>query len=76
VDTGLNRHSLSKICQAIQATGFKNAELALVDLARFASVSEFADTFIRDGSQIDIFVYNAAVASLTYSVTGDGWEEQ
>ncbi|KAH9965249.1 hypothetical protein BC827DRAFT_1265275 [Russula dissimulans] len=62
--------------QAIQATGFKNAELALVDLARFASVSEFADTFIRDGSQIDIFVYNAAVASLTYSVTGDGWEEQ
>jgi len=63
------------MCQAIQATGYKNAELALVDLSRFASVSAFADTFIRDGSQIDIFVYNAAVALFNYLATGDGWEE-
>jgi len=62
--------------QALQATGFKNAELALVDLSRFTFVSAFADTFIRDNSQIDILVYNAAVASFKYSVTGDGWEEQ
>jgi retinol dehydrogenase-12 len=62
-------------CKAIQATGFKGAELALVDLCQFASVSAFADTFTRDGSQIDILVYNAAVAVAKYSATGDGWEE-
>jgi retinol dehydrogenase 12 len=61
--------------QAIQATGFKNTELALVDLARFASVSAFADTFIRDGSQIDILVYNAGVALQQYTATEDGCEE-
>ncbi|KAI9451774.1 hypothetical protein F5148DRAFT_1238224 [Russula earlei] len=61
--------------QAIQATGFKHAELALVDLSRFSSVSAFADAFIRDGSQIDIFVYNAAVSLFKYSDTVDGWEE-
>jgi NAD(P)-dependent dehydrogenase (short-subunit alcohol dehydrogenase family) len=60
---------------AIQATGFKNAELALFDLAKFASVLEFADTFIRSNAQIDILVYNAAVAFLHYSPTKDGWEE-
>jgi retinol dehydrogenase-12 len=64
-----------KCCPAIQATGFTNVELALVDLSRFASVSAFADTFIRDGTQIDILVYNAAVILLHYSATGDGWEE-
>lgn len=61
--------------QAIHATGFKNAELALVDLSKFASVSAFADAFVRDGSQIDILVYNAGVAFPHYVSTGDGWEE-
>ncbi|KAI0001188.1 hypothetical protein BJV77DRAFT_1057951 [Russula vinacea] len=54
--------------QAIQATGFKDAELALVDLARFA-------LFIRDSAQIDIFVYNAGVQVTRYSASKDGWEE-
>jgi NAD(P)-dependent dehydrogenase (short-subunit alcohol dehydrogenase family) len=61
--------------QAIQATGFKNAELALVDLSRFESVSAFADAFIRDNAQIDLFVYNAGVALRQYSPSKDGWEE-
>ena len=60
---------------AIEATGFKNAELALVDLSKFASVSAFADTFTRDDSQIDILVYNAAVALPKYVPSEDGWEE-
>jgi retinol dehydrogenase-12 len=65
-----------KRCPAIQqATGFKNVELALVDLSRFASVSAFAETFLRDGLQIDILVYNAAVGLPSYSATEDGWEE-
>ncbi|KAI9451348.1 hypothetical protein F5148DRAFT_1277741 [Russula earlei] len=71
----LGCRSLDKGQAAVQATGFKNAELALVDLARFSSVSAFADKFIRDGSQIDILVYNAAVALFKYSATADGWEE-
>ena len=60
---------------AIQATGFKNAELSLIDLAQFASVSTFADNFIRDNAQIDILVYNAAVLMHHYSPSKDGWEE-
>jgi NAD(P)-dependent dehydrogenase (short-subunit alcohol dehydrogenase family) len=55
--------------QAIQqATGFKNAEVALADLNQFASVSAFADAFIRDNAQIDILVYNAAAALFPYSL--------
>jgi len=61
--------------QAIQATGFENAELSLVDLAQFVSVSTFADTFIRDNAQIDILVYNAGVLLHQYSPSNDGWEE-
>ncbi|KAI0267300.1 hypothetical protein BC834DRAFT_968824 [Gloeopeniophorella convolvens] len=63
--------------EAIQATpGFAGkAELALVDLSIFASVSSFAEGFLRDGSQIDILVYNAAVLMHHYSATGDGWEQ-
>ena len=34
---------------AIRATGLRNAELVLVDLSKFTSVSAFADAFIRDG---------------------------
>jgi len=71
-----NRQKGQTALQAIQATGFKGAaELALIDLSQFASVVAFANAFTRDGSQIDILVYNAAVAMHTYSATGDGWEE-
>jgi retinol dehydrogenase 12 len=66
---------VDEFCLAIQTTGFKNVELALVDVSSFASVSAFADAFIRDGSQIDILVYNAAVILQQYSATRDGWEE-
>jgi retinol dehydrogenase-12 len=68
---------LPLICpwQAIQATGFKDVELGLVDLGQFASISAFADTFVRDNAQIDILVYNAGVALLQYSTSKDGWEE-
>jgi retinol dehydrogenase-12 len=76
VDTTRGVRSILTACLAIlQATGFRNAELALVDLSKFTSVSAFADAFIRDGSQIDILVYNAGVAFPHYVSTGDGWEE-
>jgi NAD(P)-dependent dehydrogenase (short-subunit alcohol dehydrogenase family) len=42
---------------------------------QFASVSAFADTFIRDDAQIDILVYNAGVSLNHYSPSKDGWEE-
>jgi retinol dehydrogenase-12 len=59
---------------AVEATGFKNAELALVDLAEFTSVSAFANTFIRDNAQIDILVYNAAVLLHHYSTSKNGYD--
>ncbi|KAJ7160952.1 hypothetical protein C8R46DRAFT_1284743 [Mycena filopes] len=56
------------------STGYKNAELWLVDLADFASVTRFADKFAQDSGRLDILVANAAVAALKYSGTSDGWE--
>ncbi|KAF8875462.1 short-chain dehydrogenase [Mucidula mucida] len=54
-------------------TGF-TAELWLVDLASFASVSAFADTFDNDGGRLDLLVMNAGLMSPSYSATVDGWE--
>ncbi|KAJ6526933.1 hypothetical protein DFH09DRAFT_1414611 [Mycena vulgaris] len=55
-------------------TGYKNAELWLVDLADFASVKQFADKFEKDGGRLDIFVENAGVNSDKYEATKDGYE--
>jgi len=58
-----------------QETGYKSAELWLVDLGNFSSVIAFADRFERDGGRLDILVANAAVAQMKYATTVDGWEE-
>ncbi|KAJ7721625.1 hypothetical protein B0H16DRAFT_1602341 [Mycena metata] len=49
-------------------TGYKKAELWIVDLA------EFADKFEQDGGRLNILVENAARAQLKYESTKDGWE--
>ncbi|CAK5283328.1 unnamed protein product [Mycena citricolor] len=54
-------------------TGF-SAELWLLDLADFASVSAFADRFERDCGRLDILVENAGVSTDKYEVSKDGWE--
>ncbi|CAK5267280.1 unnamed protein product [Mycena citricolor] len=51
-----------------------SAELWLIDLADFASVSAFADRFEREGGRLDILVENAGVATDKYEVSKDGWE--
>lgn len=56
------------------ATGYTRAELWIIDLANFASVTQFADKFERDGGRLDILVENAAVGSSKYESTTDGWE--
>ncbi|KAJ7673613.1 short-chain dehydrogenase [Mycena rosella] len=55
-------------------TGYKKAELWIVDLANFASVKQFADKFERDGGRLDILVENAAILPFKYESTKDGWE--
>ncbi|KAJ6526944.1 hypothetical protein DFH09DRAFT_1371493 [Mycena vulgaris] len=55
-------------------TGYKNAELCLVDLADFVSVKQFADKFEQDGGRLDILVEDAGVTTDKYEATKDGWE--
>ncbi|KAF5325747.1 hypothetical protein D9611_000466 [Ephemerocybe angulata] len=54
-------------------TGCEVVELRIVDMASFASVRAFADSF--EGERVDIFVANAGVISAGYKTTADGWEE-
>ncbi|KAG6913520.1 hypothetical protein DXG01_006207 [Tephrocybe rancida] len=55
-------------------TGYKGAELWMVDLSDFSSVTAFADKFEQDGGRLDILVENAALATKKYTKTVDGWE--
>ena len=56
-------------------TGYQGAELRIVDLSSFKSVQTLAESVERDGLEIDIMVYNAAVAVTQHELTGDGWEQ-
>ncbi|PBK91021.1 NAD(P)-binding protein [Armillaria gallica] len=56
-------------------TGYQKAELWLVDLSRFSSVTAFANKFEADGGRLDILVLNAGVMpTKEYRTTVDGWE--
>lgn len=57
------------------ATGYKTAELWLLDLSKFASVVEFADKFEKDGGKIDLLIANAGVVLPEYHATSDGHED-
>ena len=54
------------------ATGYKKTELHLLDLAKFASVVDFAEKFKNE--PLDILIANAGVAMGAYETTPDGWE--
>ncbi|PBK75491.1 short-chain dehydrogenase [Armillaria solidipes] len=55
--------------------GARTAELRLIDLSSFASVSTFADNFELEVGRLDILVMNAAVwPGKEYHATADGWE--
>ncbi|KAK0434634.1 hypothetical protein EV421DRAFT_1330211 [Armillaria borealis] len=56
-------------------TDCQKAELWLVDLSRFSSVTAFANKFEADGGRLDILVLNAGVIpDWEYRTTVDGWE--
>ncbi|KAJ3574678.1 hypothetical protein NP233_g1598 [Leucocoprinus birnbaumii] len=57
-----------------EATGYKKAELWLVDLAEFSSTRAFVDRALKDLERLDVLLLNAAMASPNYSQTKDGWE--
>ncbi|KAJ2929465.1 hypothetical protein H1R20_g7622, partial [Candolleomyces eurysporus] len=58
-----------------ESTGFDRAEIQMVDLARFASVIDFAKKFNEKEDRLDILVQNAGVLpEKEYTATEDGWE--
>ncbi len=71
-----------KICKAEfctvglkKETDYQKAELWLVDLSRFSSVTAFANKYEADGGRLDILVLNAGVIpDWEYRTTVDGWE--
>ncbi|KAG2143731.1 hypothetical protein DEU56DRAFT_910864 [Suillus clintonianus] len=57
-----------------QETGYNGCELWIIDLAKFASVTAFADKFEKEGGDLHILVMNAGIAQPGYQSTTDGWE--
>jgi hypothetical protein len=58
-----------------KATGF-TAELIIVDLSDFASISAFATSFQKTYSRLDVLVCNAGIVAEAYETTKDGWESR
>ncbi|KAK0237504.1 hypothetical protein EDD85DRAFT_770328 [Armillaria nabsnona] len=56
-------------------TGYQKAELWLVDLSHFLSVTAFANKFEADGGRLDILILNAGIMpTKEHRTTIDGWE--
>jgi NAD(P)-dependent dehydrogenase (short-subunit alcohol dehydrogenase family) len=51
-------------------------DIRRIDLADLASVAEFADALIADGTPVDVLVNNAGVMAVPKSTTVDGFEMQ
>ena len=57
-------------------TGYKSAELWIIDLARISSVVDFAERFEKDGGRIDILLLNAGIEPVRgQPLTADGYEQ-
>jgi NAD(P)-dependent dehydrogenase (short-subunit alcohol dehydrogenase family) len=55
-------------------TGNKELSLMILDLARLASIREFARGFVDRFDHLDVLVNNAGVSHQKYDETGDGFE--
>lgn len=56
-------------------TGYKNAQLRILDLASFDSVKAFAQQIEEEEDRLDILVENAGILpDSTFKPTKDGWE--
>jgi len=58
------------------ASGSKNVELMLCDLASFTSIRNFAEEFKRRFHKLHVLINNAAVIQPGYHLTADGIEHQ
>ena len=57
-------------------TGYKSAELWIIDLARISSVVDFAERFEKEGSRLDILLLNAGIEPVHgQQLTIDGFEQ-
>jgi hypothetical protein len=66
-------HHAHTCVEVAAETGFL-AELLILDMAEFASVSAFATAFEQKYDRLDILVCNAGVSVGSYSSSVDGWE--
>ncbi len=58
-----------------QETKFSNLEVALLDLASYQSVKNFAKSFLARNLPLDILVSNAGIVpGKDWTLTGDGHE--
>jgi len=58
-----------------EETGYKNAEVWIIDLGSFASVSAFAEKWNHEGGRLDILVANAGIVpAAAEDLTADGWD--
>jgi retinol dehydrogenase-12 len=62
------------IAEIREETGFEAAELMILDLSMFASVSSFVEAFEQSHDRLDILVCNAAIGTSKYHKSPDGWE--
>ena len=51
-------------------------DVGLVDLASFASIRGFAESFLADHDAIDVLINNAGVMACPFGTTADGFEMQ
>ncbi|KAG6867790.1 hypothetical protein C0993_011057 [Termitomyces sp. T159_Od127] len=58
-----------------EQTGYEAAELWMLDLSEFTSVIAFADKFVKECGRLDYLIENAGMATDTYAVTKDGFEQ-
>ncbi|KAG5654210.1 hypothetical protein H0H81_006243 [Sphagnurus paluster] len=57
-----------------EETDYQAAELWIIDLAQFSSVTAFVDKFEKDQGRLDILVENAVCGPTAYEATSDNWE--
>jgi NAD(P)-dependent dehydrogenase (short-subunit alcohol dehydrogenase family) len=76
VITSRDAHRGASAVAAIEARGVRDIEVMPLDLASFASVREFAITFVRSHQRLDVLVNNAGAILKDRRVTVDGHEAQ
>ncbi|KAH7919219.1 NAD(P)-binding protein [Leucogyrophana mollusca] len=70
-----NKEKCEQTAQVIeQRSGSTGVAAWTLELSTFDSVRAFVDRFESEGQKVDVLVANAAVSTLNYAKTSDGWE--